>query len=141
MTNSTARDILSEKYEGRVNYPFSAIVGQEKMKIALLLNAINHQIGGVLIRGERGSGKTIAVRALSDILPEIEVVEKCRFSCDPYDISKMCILCREQYEKGMKLPVQKRKMRVVELPVGTTEDRVVGTLNIERAIKEGVKAL
>ena len=139
--NSTARDILSEKYEGRVNYPFSAIVGQEKMKLALLLNAINHQIGGVLIRGERGSGKTIAVRALSDILPEIEIVEGCRFSCDPYDISKMCVLCREQYEKGIKLPVMKRKMRVVELPVGTTEDRVVGTLNIEKAIKEGVKAL
>ena len=139
--NNTARDILNDKYEGGVNYPFSAIIGQEKMKLALLLNAINHQIGGVLIRGERGSGKTIAVRALSDILPEIEVVEGCRFSCDPYDISKMCVLCREHYEKGMKLPTMKRKMRVVELPVGTTEDRVVGTLNIERAIKEGVKAL
>lgn len=139
--NDTAREILSEKYEGRVNYPFTAIIGQEKMKHALLLNAINPQIGGALIRGERGSGKTIAVRALSDILPEIKVVAECRFSCDPHDISKMCTVCREQYEQGIKLPVQKRKMKVVELPVGTTEDRVVGTLNIERAIKEGVKAL
>ena len=138
---SAARDVVSREYEGRINYPFTAIIGQEKMKLALLLNAINPQIGGVLIRGERGSGKTIVVRALSDILPEIEVVAGCRFSCDPYDISKMCALCREQYEKKGGLPVQKRKMRVVELPVGTTEDRVVGTLNIERAITEGVKAL
>ncbi|MCX5885827.1 MAG: ATP-binding protein [Proteobacteria bacterium] len=141
MVNATVRSTLSERYEGRINYPFTAIVGQEKMKLALLLNAINPQIGGVLIRGERGSGKTIAVRALSDILPEIEVAAGCRFSCDPSDISKMCVLCREKYEKAGKLPVQKRKMRVVELPIGTTEDRVVGTLNIERAIKEGVKAL
>jgi Mg-chelatase subunit ChlI len=141
MVNATVRSTLSERYEGRINYPFSAIVGQEKMKLALLLNAINPQIGGVLIRGERGSGKTIAVRGLSDILPEIEVAAGCRFSCDPSDISKMCVLCREEYEKAGKLPAQKRKMRVVELPIGTTEDRVVGTLNIERAIKEGVKAL
>ena len=141
MVNATVRSTLSERYEGRINYPFTAIVGQEKMKLALLLNAINPQIGGVLIRGERGSGKTIAVRGLSDILPEIEVAAGCRFSCDPSDISKMCVLCREEYEKAGKLPVQKRKMRVVELPIGTTEDRVVGTLNIERAIKEGVKAL
>jgi len=139
--NAAVRSMLTGQYEGRINYPFTAIVGQEKMKLALLLNAVNPQIGGVLIRGERGSGKTIAVRGLSDILPEIEVAAGCRFSCDPYDISKMCVLCREEYERTGKLPVQKRKMRVVELPVGTTEDRVVGTLNIERAIKEGVKAL
>ncbi len=125
----------------RVNYPFTAIVKQDKMKMALLLNVINQQIGGVLIRGERGSAKTVSVRALSDILPEINVVKDCRFSCDPVDISKMCTICREQYEQGKKLPVEKRRMRLVELPVGTTEDRVVGTLNIEKAIKEGVKAL
>ena len=141
MVTSIARNTQSEKYEGRIHYPFTAIVGQEKMKLALLLNAINPQIGGVLIRGERGSGKTIAVRSLSNILPDIDVVAGCRFSCDPHDISKMCTLCREQYEKTGKLPVQKRKMKIVELPIGTTEDRVVGTLNIERAIKEGVKAL
>jgi Mg-chelatase subunit ChlI len=125
----------------RVNYPFSAIVKQDKMKMSLLLNVINQQIGGVLIRGERGSAKTVAVRALSDILPEIDVVKDCRFSCDPINISKMCTPCREQYDQGKKLPVVKRKMRLVELPIGTTEDRVVGTLNIELAIKEGVKAL
>jgi Mg-chelatase subunit ChlI len=133
--------VLSKDYEERINYPFSAIVGQEKMKLALLLNVINHQIGGVLTRGERGSAKTIAVRGLSEILPEIKVVEGCRFSCDPKDISKMCSICRAEYEKGVKLPAFKRRMKIVELPVGTTEDRVVGTLNIERAITEGVKAL
>ena len=132
---------LSKTYEGRINYPFSAIWGQEKLKLSLLLNVVNPQIGGALIRGERGSAKTIAVRGLSEILPEIEVVEGCRFSCDPKNISKMCSLCRDEYEKGAKLPVTRRKMKIVELPVGTTEDRVVGTLNIEKAITEGVKAL
>ena len=134
-------DLSAAAYSGRINYPFSAICGQERLKLALILNVINPQIGGALIRGERGSGKTIAVRGLADILPEIEVVEGCRFSCDPANISKMCTLCREEYEKGVKLPARKRRMKIVELPVGTTEDRVVGTLNIERAITEGVKAL
>ena len=73
---------LSKTYEGRINYPLSAICGQEKLKLSLLLNVINPQIGGALIRGERGSAKTTAVRGLSDILPEIEVVQGCRFSCD-----------------------------------------------------------
>ena len=131
----------AKTYEGRINYPFSAICGQEKLKLALVLNVVNPQIGGALIRGERGSAKTISVRGLADILPEIEVVEGCRFSCDPKDISKMCTLCREEYEKGIKLPVTRRRVKIVELPVGTTEDRVVGTLNIEKAITEGVKAL
>ena len=133
--------VHAKTYEGRINYPFSAICGQEKLKLALVLNAVNPQIGGALIRGERGSAKTISVRGLADILPEIEVVEGCRFSCDPKDISKMCTLCREEYEKGVKLPVTRRRVKIVELPVGTTEDRVVGTLNIEKAITEGVKAL
>jgi len=131
----------SNQWTQKINYPFSAIVGQEKMKTALLLNVINPQIGGVLIRGERGSAKTIAVRGLADLLPGIEVVEGCRFSCDPKNISKMCSMCREAYEGGEKLPAVRRPMKIIELPVGTTEDRVVGTLNIERAITEGVKAL
>ncbi|RMF92879.1 MAG: magnesium chelatase [Candidatus Schekmanbacteria bacterium] len=125
----------------RTNFPFSAIVGQEKMKLALLLNAINPQIGGVLIRGERGTGKTIAVRGLTDVLPEIKVVKSCRFRCDPDEPAKMCSICREAIESGKKLEAVKQKMHIAELPVGATEDRVVGTLNIERAIKEGIKAL
>ena len=128
-------------YEHRHNYPFSAIVGQEKLKQALLLNVVNPQIGGALVRGERGSAKTVAVRGLADLLPDIAVVDGCRFSCDPKDMSKMCSLCREAYSEGKKLPAVKRKMKIDELPVGTTEDRVVGTLNIEKAITEGVKAL
>jgi Mg-chelatase subunit ChlI len=132
---------LSSEYEGRINYPFSAIIEQEKLKLALVLNVINPQIGGALVRGERGSAKTIAVRGLTEILPEIEVVDGCPFSCDPKDMSKMCSICRSDYEKKVKFHVKKRRMKIVELPVGTTEDRVVGTLNIERAITEGVKAL
>jgi len=128
-------------YDQRHHYPFTAIVGQEKLKMALLLNIINPQIGGALIRGERGSAKTIAVRGLADLLPEIEVVDGCRFSCDPHNIGNMCAPCRDEYEKKGRLPVAGRRMRLVELPVGTTEDRVVGTLNIKRAITEGVKAL
>ncbi len=125
----------------RTNFPFSAIVGQEKMKMALLLNAINPQIGGVLIRGERGTGKTVAVRGLSDVLPEIAAVKDCRFHCNPNETAKMCSICRETVDKGGKLNGVKQKMHIAELPVGATEDRVVGTLNIERAIKEGIKAL
>ena len=128
-------------FTGRTNFPFSAIIGQEKMKLALILNAINPQIGGVLVRGERGSGKTIAVRGLAEILPEIEVVKDCKFRCDARDVSKMCAICRDKFERGEKLPSVMQKMHIAELPVGATEDRVVGTLNIERAIKDGVKAL
>ncbi|GBF36508.1 magnesium chelatase subunit D family protein [Methanofervidicoccus abyssi] len=119
-------------------FPFTAIVGQEKMKKALILNAINPKIGGVLIRGEKGTAKSTAVRALADLLPEIEVVENCPFNCT-ID-GDLCDICRENIKKG-NLKTVKRKMKVVDLPIGCTEDRVIGTLDIERAIKEGVKAL
>ncbi|MHA1381088.1 MAG: magnesium chelatase subunit D family protein [Candidatus Helarchaeota archaeon] len=124
-----------------VVYPFTAIVGQENMKLALILNAINPQIGGVLIRGQKGTAKSTAARALADLLPEIEVVKDCPFNCDPYNLKEMCKSCQERFEHGEKLPVQKRKMTVTNLPVSATEDRVVGTLDIERAIKHGIKAL
>ena len=125
----------------RVPFPFVAIIGQERMKLALILNAINPQIGGVLIRGERGTGKTIAVRGLSDVLPEIKVVSDCRFHCSPTDPSEMCVTCRERFEKGEHLHAEPRKVHIAELPIGATEDRVIGTMNIEKAIKEGIKAL
>jgi len=125
----------------RVPFPFVAIIGQERMKLALILNAINPQIGGVLIRGERGTGKTIAVRGLADVLPTIEVVSDCRFRCSPSDPSEMCASCRERFERGEHLHAETRKVHIAELPVGATEDRVIGTLNIEKAIKEGIKAL
>ncbi|MCR6669669.1 MAG: magnesium chelatase, partial [archaeon YNP-WB-040] len=122
-------------------YPFTAIVDQDNMKLALLLNAINPRIGGVLIRGAKGTGKSTAVRALAELLPEIEVVKGCPFNCNPKDPTNMCEVCREKYERGEPLEYEKRRMRIITLPIGATEDRVVGTLDITRAIKEGVKAL
>ena len=121
--------------------PFTAIVGQERMKKALLLNAINPKIGGVLIRGEKGTAKSTAVRALAELLPEIEVVGNCPFNCNPDNPDEMCDICYESTENGGKLNIVTRKRRVVDLPLGCTEDRVVGTLNIEKAIKEGIRAL
>ena len=121
--------------------PFTAIVEQEKMKKALILNAINPRIGGVLIRGEKGTAKSTAVRALAELLPEIEVVNGCPFNCNPNDESEMCDICYERSENGEKLESVTRRTRVIDLPLGCTEDRVVGTLNIEKAIKDGVRAL
>src|SRR5215470_5086301 len=118
-------------------YPFTAIVGQERMKRALILNAVNPGIGGVLIRGERGTAKSTAARALAALLPEIDVVADCRFSCDPHRPDQYCDECRERVAAGEVLPIAKRQTRIVDLPVSATEDRVVGTLDIEKAIKQG----
>lgn len=117
-------------------FPFTAIVGQENIKKSLILNAINPSIGGVLIKGEKGTGKTTAVRALADLLPPISTVKGCAFNCDPKDPSSLCDLCRSN-----DFEIEEKKMRVVELPLGATEDRVVGSINIEKALKEGIKAL
>ena len=122
-------------------YPFTAIVGQEELKLALLLNAVNPHIGGLLIRGPKGTGKSTSVRALSDILPEVDVVEGCRFNCSPTDPTNMCGDCPARYRKDGELPKVARPMRVVTLPIGATEDRVVGSLDIEQAIKLGIRAL
>lgn len=117
-------------------FPFSAIVGHENIKKALILNAINPTIGGVLIKGDKGTGKTTAVRALADLLPPIRIVKGCPFNCDPDDVDSSCQECRfGEFE------VIEKKMKVVELPLGSTEDRVVGSIDIEKALKEGLKAL
>ncbi|HDQ72633.1 MAG TPA: magnesium chelatase, partial [Chloroflexi bacterium] len=118
-------------------FPFTAIVGQEQMRRALLLNAIYPQVGGVLIRGERGTAKSTAARALAALLPEIEVVAGCRFGCDPDQPATWCTECVEQAEENGPLPRVVRQTQFVDLPVSATEDRVVGTLDIERAIQEG----
>ncbi len=118
-------------------YPFSAIVGQQDMKLALILNAIQPAIGGVLIRGEKGTAKSTAVRALAAVLPELSVVSDCPFSCDPEQPAAMCTSCRERFERGDTLPVVQRRMRVVDLPINASEDRVVGTLDLEHALREG----
>ncbi len=118
-------------------YPFTAIVGQQRMRRALILNAINPRIGGVLIRGERGTAKSTAARALAELLPQVEVVADCRFGCDPNSPSTWCTECRERSAQGEELPTEMRRTSFIDLPVSATEDRVVGTLDIERAIKEG----
>jgi Mg-chelatase subunit ChlI len=118
-------------------YPFSAIVGQERMKKALMLNVINPRLGGVLIRGEKGTAKSTAVRALASLLPEIEVVEGCACNCDP--VGSLCPECAARTEAGELPDTVRRPIGVVDLPVGSTEDRVVGTLDLERAIKKGEK--
>ena len=131
MTHHIRREVL----------PFTAIVGQEKMKKALILNAINPRIGGVLIRGEKGTAKSTAVRALAELLPEIEVINGCPFNCNPYDEGEMCDLCYAKKTNGEDLEVVRRRMWVVDLPLGATEDRVVGSIDVEKAIKGGIKAL
>ncbi|HXM56454.1 MAG TPA: magnesium chelatase ATPase subunit I, partial [Candidatus Dormibacteraeota bacterium] len=122
----------------RYTFPFTAIVGQERMKLALCLNAVHPRIGGVLIRGERGTGKSTAVRALARLLPEHQVVQGCHFGCDPDDQAALCWQCRERQVRGERsLPRELRRMRVVELPINASEDRVVGTIDLEAALKEG----
>ena len=121
----------------RYSYPFSAIVGQERMKMALVLNAINPSIGGVLIRGEKGTGKSTAVRARARLLPEQEVVAGCRFGDNPSDRESLCMDCQARLQAGETLTTASRRMRVVELPINASEDRVVGTIDLEAALKEG----
>lgn len=118
-------------------FPFTAIVNQEEMKLGLILNVIDPTIGGLLIMGEKGTAKSTAVRALAELLPEIEVSSGCRFNCDPNGY--LCSDCKDKLQNEGSLKTEKRRMRVVELPLGITEDRLVGTLDIEHAIKKGEK--
>lgn len=115
-------------------YPFSAIVGQDAMKSALILNAVNPHVGGVLISGEKGTAKSTAVRAFAQILPEIEVMDGCPYSCDPAVPSRMCPSCLA----GPKT-VRKRRVRLVELPLNATEDMVVGGLDFSASIRRGTR--
>ncbi|WP_327734835.1 putative cobaltochelatase [Streptomyces nojiriensis] len=116
-------------------YPFTAVVGQTDLRLALLLNAVSPAVGGVLVRGEKGTAKSTAVRALSALLPQVDVVSGCRFSCAPTAPDPACP--DGPHEPG---PGGLRPARMVELPVGASEDRLVGALDIERALAEGVKA-
>ncbi len=120
----------------RFVYPFTALLGQEKMKKALLLNAINPRLGGVLIRGEKGTAKSTAVRSMAALLPEVPVVKGCPYQCDPFCSGKLCINCRTIYENESP-PFIWRQIQVVDLPVSATEDRVVGNLDFEYAVKHG----
>ena len=118
-------------------YPFSAIVGQERMKRALVLNAVDPRIGGVLIRGERGTAKSTAARALAALLPSVAVVKDCRFGCDPDKPATWCTECKERAARHESMSVELRQTAFINLPVSATEDRVVGTLDIEKAIQKG----
>ena len=118
-------------------YPFTAIVGQERMKRALILIAVDQRIGGVLIRGERGTAKSTAARAMAALLPEIEVFAESPFNDDPHAPDTWSDWAKERKAAGQELMVVKRKIGFIDLPVSATEDRVVGTLDIERAIQKG----
>jgi len=117
-------------------YPFSAVVGMDDMRLALVLNAVSPAIGGLLVRGEKGTAKSTTVRALTAVLPEVAVVPGCRFSCDPAAPDPAC----PDGPHDASAPVAVRPARLVELPVGASEDRLVGSLDLERALTEGVKA-
>ncbi|MGH2536010.1 MAG: ATP-binding protein [Candidatus Promineifilaceae bacterium] len=123
----------------RAVFPFTAIVDQERMKRALILNAVSPQIGGVVIRGERGTAKSTAARALAALLPDILVMADCRFGCNPNRPNEWCDDCRGRHGDGGQLLTAVRQTTFVELPVSATEDRVVGTLDIELAIQRGEK--
>jgi magnesium chelatase subunit D len=120
-------------------YPFAALVGQERLKKALILNAVNPLIAGVLIRGEKGTAKSTAARGLAELLPPIAMVTGCPFHCDPEKLELMCDSCRRRKIQGEALPRRNRPMPVVDLPLGTTEDRLLGTIDLEKAIKSGEK--
>jgi magnesium chelatase subunit D len=121
-------------------FPFTAIVGQEEMKLALLLNVVAPAVGGVLVTGHRGTGKSTAVRALADLLPQLSTVQGCAYNCDPADADSLCDDCAARLSSGENLKRERKAVPVVELPLGATEDRVCGTIDLGRALKEGVKA-
>jgi len=124
----------------RAIFPFTAIVGQEEMKLALILNIIDPKIGGVMIMGDRGTGKSTTIRALADLLPEIEVVDGDPYNSHPSDPEIMGDDVRLLLEQGKSVPIAKKKIQMVDLPLGATEDRVCGTIDIEKALSEGIKA-
>jgi magnesium chelatase subunit I len=120
-------------------FPFSAIVGQDEMKLALLVSAVDPTIGGVLVFGDRGTGKSTAIRGLAALLPRIKVVVDCRYGCDPEAEDSLCEHCLARKAKG-GLKSRLAPVPVVDLPLGATEDRVVGALDLERALADGVRA-
>jgi len=123
----------------RIAYPFSAIVGQDEMKHALLVAAIDPGVGGVMIFGDRGTGKSTAVRALPGVLPAMRVTRGCRYGCDPAANGSRCEECRRRSDDGAAVRHDRIAVPVVNLPLGATEDRVVGALDLERALSKGEK--
>ncbi|MFO7557828.1 MAG: magnesium chelatase subunit D family protein [Desulfobacterales bacterium] len=120
-------------------FPFTAIVGQELLKLGLVLNAINPKLGGILIRGEKGTAKSTAARSLSRLLSAIEVVVECPYRCNPSNIQTMCMQCRSRKDAGETLHAEKTPLQVVDLPLNTTEDRLVGGIDFENTLRAGVR--
>ncbi|KAA5612960.1 magnesium chelatase ATPase subunit I [Rhodovastum atsumiense] len=123
-----------------LTFPFSAIVGQEEMKLALLVAAVDASVGGVLAFGDRGTGKSTTVRALAALLPKMKVVVGCRYGCDPAGERGLCEDCKARRDHGGTAKSAQVPVPVIDLPLGATEDRVVGALDLERALADGVKA-
>ena len=121
-------------------FPFTAIIGQEEMKLALILNVIDPRIGGVMIMGDRGTGKSTTIRAVADLLPEIDVVSKDSFNSSATDFELMGEEVKTAVFNGQTLELAKKKVPMIDLPLGATEDRVCGTIDIEKALTEGIKA-
>ena len=128
------------KNQTRPVFPFTAIVGQEEMKLALILNVIDPKIGGVMIMGDRGTGKSTTIRAIADLLPEIEVVTDDCFNSHISDYDLMSDSVKKQIEKNINLKTHSIKVPMIDLPLGATEDRLCGTIDIEKALNEGVKS-
>ncbi|AMK14249.1 cobaltochelatase subunit [methanogenic archaeon mixed culture ISO4-G1] len=122
-----------------IMFPFVRVVGQEKMKKALLLNIVDPGIGGVLIKGEKGTAKSTTIRSLAQILPSRPTVVGCPYHCNPNFPKRMCVQCREKLARGETLKTEEAPMTVVELPLSATEDRVSGTLDLEHVLKTGEK--
>ncbi len=124
-----------------VVFPFTGIVGQELMKKALLINAVDPTVGGVLIKGDKGTGKSTAVRALTDLLPPLKIVRGCPFNCHPENMRLMCKACQKKYEEAGHLEWIEGRMEIIDMPLSSTEDMVVGSMDIKKALKEGIATL
>lgn len=131
---------MFDQLNQRPLFPFTAIVGQEEMKLSLILNVIDPKIGGVMIMGDRGTGKSTTVRALVDLLPEIPIVVDDPFNSDPDDPENMSDFVRDKLNNNEPVLTKTKKISMVDLPLGATEDRVCGTIDLEKALTEGIKA-
>jgi magnesium chelatase subunit I len=134
VVQATADAAPAPAIEASAPFPFSAIVGQDDMKLAFLIAAIDPSVGGVLVFGDRGTGKSTAVRALARLLPQMRAAVGCAYNCDPVATAGLCDACRKGARKASLRPVP-----VIDLPLGATEDRVVGALDLERALTRGEK--
>ncbi len=130
-----------ERYGPIARYPFTAVVGQDIVKTALIMNAIDPAIGGVLVSGPKGSGKSLTVKAFSQVLPDIEKVADCPFNCSPVDPTNMCPDCLAIFEREGELPIARSPMRIIHVPLSVTDDMLVGSIDMDKAVKEGVRAL